>query len=474
MSAADIERLEYRDKGWRALVSGRTRLVSLALCAGVALHAVNLYVSTTILPSVVQDIGGLEYYAWNTTMFVAASILGATLSSRLLADVGPRGAYALGSGAFAVGSAACALAPTMAMMLAGRSIQGLGGGLLLALAFALVRRVYPEPVWSRAMALLSSTWGMATLLGPAAGGVFAEMGNWRAAFGSIAIAALLLPVLAARALPRHEAVLRSARGDNLPWPQLVLLLAAVVAVSWGSLPGSVMQTLGGLASAAILVHAIVRLEVRSPCRVLPQGVFSRCSPIGQLYGLSVLMAATVTCTEIFLPLFLQDLKGFSPLAAGYVAALMSAGWTLAAIASASLRGHWLDRAVRLGPFLSLASLIALMGALPMPPESELAGAVTLCALVASGMGVGLAYPHFCARIMQVATHEQADQASASIMTVQLCATAFGAALAGLVVNLAGGVGDTGVFNAGNAARWLFAVIALAPIACIGVMWKGWR
>lgn len=469
-----MECLGYRENGWRALMSGRSRMVSFALCAGVALHAVNLYVSTTILPSIVQDIGGLEYYAWDTTMFVAASILGATLSSRLLASVGPRGAYALGSGVFAVGSAACALAPTMAMMLAGRLVQGLGGGLLLALAFALVRRVYPEPVWSRAMALLSSTWGIATFLGPAAGGVFAEMGNWRAAFGFVAIAALLLPILAVRALPRREAVLQSVRGSMLPWPQLVLLFAAVVAVSFGGLADSIMQTLGGLAMAAVLVHSIVRLEMRSPHRVLPRGAFHRCSPIGRLYGLSVLMAATVTCTEIFLPLFLQNLKGFSPLAAGYVAALMSAGWTLAAIASASLRGHWLDRAVHLGPFLSLASLVALMGALPMPPESTLAGAVTLCALVASGMGVGLAYPHFCARIMQVATHEQADQASASIMTVQLCATAFGAALAGLVVNLAGDVGDTGVFNAGNAARWLLAVIALAPIACIGVMWKGWR
>jgi len=461
--------------GWRALFSGNGLLVSLVLGGGVALHAVNLYVSTTMLPSVVRDIGGFEYYAWNTTMFVVASILGAAAAARLLARAGPRGGYVLGACVFAAGSAACALAPTMAAMLAGRGLQGLGGGLLLALAYALVRRVYAEPLWPRALALLSSLWGVATLLGPTVGGVFADMDRWRAAFGGLAMAAMLFVAVALRALSGRDAGRPPAHREGLPWPQLALLVAAVVAASWGSLAGSVLRTAGGLAMAAMLVRALVRTERRSTHRLLPRGVFDGRSPIGKLYGLSALMAATVTCTEVFLPLFLQELQGFSPLVAGYVAALMSAGWTLAAIAGASLRGKALDRAVRLGPFLSLASLVALMGALPAAAEGTPGVlAATLLALVAGGMGVGLAYPHFCARIMQVAMEDEADQASAAIMTVQLCATAFGAALAGLVVNAGGSAGDAGAFDAANAARWLFAVVALAPIACIGLMGKEWR
>ena len=67
---------------WADLLSGRNGVRSLALAGGVALHAVNVYIATTILPSVVRDIGGLDYYAWNTTLFVVASILGSATSAR--------------------------------------------------------------------------------------------------------------------------------------------------------------------------------------------------------------------------------------------------------------------------------------------------------------------------------------------------------------------------------------------------------
>lgn len=114
--------------GWAALLSGWNGVRSLALAGGVVLHAINVYIATTILPSVVSDIGGIDYYAWNTTLFVAASILGSALSARLLTSAGPRSAYVIASLVFAIGTFICASAPSMPVMLAGRLIQGLGGG----------------------------------------------------------------------------------------------------------------------------------------------------------------------------------------------------------------------------------------------------------------------------------------------------------------------------------------------------------
>ena len=78
--------------GWSELLSGRNGLRSLALAGGVALHAINVYMVTTILPSAVRDIGGLAWYAWNMTLFVAASIFGSAVTPRLLAGMGPRSA----------------------------------------------------------------------------------------------------------------------------------------------------------------------------------------------------------------------------------------------------------------------------------------------------------------------------------------------------------------------------------------------
>jgi hypothetical protein len=63
---------------WGALLRGQNGLRALALTGGVALHAINVHIVTTVLPSVVHEIGGLDWYAWNTTLFMVASIIGAS------------------------------------------------------------------------------------------------------------------------------------------------------------------------------------------------------------------------------------------------------------------------------------------------------------------------------------------------------------------------------------------------------------
>src|SRR5690606_1987027 len=181
--------------GWSELLSGRNGLRSLALAGGVAVHAINVYMVTTILPSAVRDIGGLAYYAWNMTLFVAASIFGSAVTPQLLSKTGPRRALLWAIGVFALGSMVCAIAPSMPSMLFGRSIQGLGGGLLLGLSYSCVRLLFEERLWSRAMVLVSSMWGVATLAGPAIGGVFAQWGYWRGAFWSMVPISVALAVL---------------------------------------------------------------------------------------------------------------------------------------------------------------------------------------------------------------------------------------------------------------------------------------
>ncbi|KOQ56133.1 MFS transporter, partial [Achromobacter xylosoxidans] len=115
---------------WADLLRGRNALRSIALAGGVALHAINIYVVTTILPTIIREIGGLTYYAWNTTLFVAASIVGSALSAKLIDRLGPRLAYLLALAVFSAGAIACALAPSMPALLLGRTVQGLGGGVL--------------------------------------------------------------------------------------------------------------------------------------------------------------------------------------------------------------------------------------------------------------------------------------------------------------------------------------------------------
>ncbi|WP_255468849.1 MFS transporter [Reyranella sp. CPCC 100927] len=453
------------EPNWGALLRGKNAIRSLALAGGVALHAINVYLATTILPSVVKDIGGLDYYAWNTTLFVVASILGSALSARLLQRTGPRRSYIIAALLFALGTLICAAAPTMPVMLVGRFVQGFGGGFLVALSYAMIRLLFDETLWPRAMALVSGMWGVATLVGPALGGVFAELDAWRAAFWSLIPVTVLFAILAGAMLPRRT--VDGAARAALPWAQLILLTAAVLAVSAGSVMSGLAWSIAGVIAAVVLTALLIWIEAGARQRLLPQGAFRIAAPLGALYATMSLLAVTVTSSEIFVPLFLQVLHGLPPLVAGYLAALMAAGWTLGSITGSGARGGGVGRAIQAAPLLAFAGMVVLSILIPAGSAADWARLGPICVgLVVVGFGVGMSWPHLLTRVLQVAPRDEQDLASASLTTVQLFATALGAALAGMVANLAGLTEPGGVTGTANAARWLFGVFAVTPALCI--------
>jgi MFS family permease len=336
--------------GWAALLSGKSAVYSVILAGGITLYALNIYIVTTILPSVVEDIGGLEYYAWSTTLFVLASILGAALSSRVLDRVGPGCAYASATVLFVAAALICAAAPAFPVLLAGRFVQGLGGGLLYALAYAVIRLVYPEALWPRAISLISAMWGVSTLIGPAVGGVFAELSIWRAAFWSLVPLSVIFGTIAIAVLPRES---RDKAKPSLPLPQLALLTASVVAVSAGSVSINPLWNGAGLVVAGLMAALLVRAELGARTRLLPKGALDTGGRLVALYA-TIALLVTGMQTDIFVPYFLQALHGHSPLIAGYLAALMAMGWTLGSMLSAGRSGEAGVRAIVPAPCLSWA------------------------------------------------------------------------------------------------------------------------
>nr|WP_231989032.1 MFS transporter [Pseudomonas synxantha] len=411
---------------------------------------------TTILPSVVADIGGLDYYAWNTTLFVVASIIGSVLSTKCLTALGARAAYVWAGVIFAIGSGVCSLAPDMAVMILGRTIQGLGGGLLFALPYAMIRLVFAEPLWPRAMALISGMWGAATLIGPAVGGVFAEYDAWRAAFWALIPVTALFMVLAWALLPKKSA--DTSRPVGVPWAQLVLLSAVVLAISVGSIKPEAIYSVLGLAVGFLLLYLVYRIEVRSTWRLMPKGGLAARGALLPLYVSMSLMVIGMT-SEVFVPYFLQVLHLQTPLLAGYISALMAAGWTLGALYSSGLKSTTALRAIGIAPFFIVAGLVLAFVFVPRFDPSLLNVAGVCAGMFAVGAGIGLAWPHLLTRVLESVAEDEKELAGASITTVQLIATAIGAALAGMIVNLGGFSSPGGVAGASSAAAWLFGVYA---------------
>lgn len=437
---------------WRDLLGPPNLGASTVLAGGVLLYATNEFLTISLMPSAVADIGGQRFYAWVTTVYLVASVIAATTVHPLLMRLGPRWAYLSGLSVFAAGSLGCAFAPTMELLLVGRTVQGAAGGLLAGLGYAVINTALPSRLWTRASALVSAMWGVGTLVGPAAGGLFAQFGSWRWAFGVLVVLTAAMAVLVPFALPGRDA---AADADpprlRIPFASLLLLGTAALAVSMAGIPHDVRATAALLAAGAAIVVVFVIVDRRATVTVLPPSTFGP-GPLKWIYAtLGLLMAATMV--DMYVPLFGQRLAGMAPVVAGFFGAVLSVGWTGGEITSASLRRtQIIRRTVAVAPLVMAAGLAIGMVALraDMSPESAALWAV---GLLVTGTGIGIAWPHLSAWAMsRVDDPAEGPAAAAAINTVQLICGAFGAGLAGVVVNLTD-AGDAA------AARLLFAVFA---------------
>src|SRR6187551_3667372 len=156
--------------GWSVLLQ-REWLPALAvLLGGILLHSMNVLMLATVLPTIVGELGGAPLMSLPSTAFLASATFGA------------RNTYAAGAAVFTAGAMVIAFASDMEWVIAGRFVQGLGGGLIAGVAYVLVRSTFPEATWARVISLLSAMWSVAILVGPLAGGAFARLGHWRGSF----------------------------------------------------------------------------------------------------------------------------------------------------------------------------------------------------------------------------------------------------------------------------------------------------
>jgi hypothetical protein len=235
----------------------------------------------------------------------------------------------------------------------------------------------------------------------------------------------------------------------------------VVAVSAGSVSTDPLWNGAGLAAAALLVVLLVRAELDASARLLPNGALDPRGRLVALYATIALLVAAMQ-TDIFVPYFLQVLHGQSPLIAGYLAALMAMGWTLGSILGAGRSGEAGIRTIRTGPIFVLGGLAVLLLFTPAPAGigSQL---MPICAgLILVGLGIGVAWPHLVTNVFKETPVSDQGLAAGSITTIQLYATAFSAAAAGMVANLGALSNPGGAEGASSAALALFGAFLMAP------------
>jgi predicted MFS family arabinose efflux permease len=432
-------------------------LSAVAVVLSILGPAFSTFITATVLPSAIAEIGGLAIYAWASTAYAVGSILGSAGSSVAVLRLGTRHTVLAAVSVFVVGAAVCASAPSMLVVVAGRAVQGLGGGMLIASAYSMVRDLFPETLWQRMLTTISCAWAIPALGGPVVGGVLAGLGHWRAAFWAMTPIAGLAAVLTWRILPASET--RATKPARVPFGRLALICTSVLCI------GSIANTRASAARAALVVGAaaavtlMLRLDRSAGTRLFPTGMLSVGRRIGQGFWMIFLLGMSTTPGGVYVPLLVQVLHGVTPAGAGYLYAVQSLSWTTGTILSAQLSPVRARTVIVLGPLLTATGFTGLFFTIGAGPVAAIAASLMLV-----GIGIGTCWAHIGTAILSSAREDEGGLTAATIPSTQLFAVALGAALSGVIANAAGLGAGASRGAAALAGAWLFGGFVAAPLA----------
>lgn len=444
---------------WREVAATGQLARFTLLCLGVWLHAADSLLAATVMPAAVAEIGGVALINWALALYHLGSILAAALTGAATQRIGLRRALAAAAALYALGCIASAVAPSIGILLAGRLLQGLGGGGMMALVYVALHEIFPRRYWPRLMVIVSTVWGCSALCGPLVGGLFAEAGLWRWAFWAFAGQAAVV-IAASAFLPGR----RVAAATRVVPVSLALLVAGTLGIAAaGALAGSggpaalpCLLGLGGLG----LLYFFARVDAGQRHHMLPIETLDLRHKVGSGLLMVFALSAATTPFGTYGPFLLGLLFGIGPLAAGYMLALEAIAWTLASVVTAGVPVAAEARLIRWG-----AVVIALGGfcyALALP-----AGSIpgVLACLIAQGAGFGVAWVYMVKRIVDAVPEAGRGLAAGAVSTVQMIGYAAGASASGIAANAAGLAAGATTTAGHQAAFWLF--LGFVPLGLIG-------
>jgi len=436
----------------------------LLLCLGVWLHAADMLVTATITPAIVDEIDGVAYVSWTISLYQVGAIIAGAASGVLCQRASLKRVLVAAALTYGAGCVLAALAPGMWLLLLGRFIQGVGGGLLLSLCYVAIQQWFEPRFWGRLFGINAFIWGAGSLLGPLIGGVFANLHAWRSAFWFFALQAGALSLLAAARLPGE--LRTTAVAGAWPLRPLLILLLATLIIAQSGVTGQAALAIGGCLSGSLLLYAAARIDRRAHVRLLPARLLDLRDPIGA--GLLMVFALSVGTTGFWAygPLILKILFATNPLFSGYALAAEALAWSAATIAISGATPA-ADRLLIRGGALIVA--LGAAGFTVAVPAGSLWG-ILLCSLL-QGLGFGLFWPAIVHRLVRFSHATEQSLAAASPSTIQRIGYAVGTAAAGIIANLSGLAQGVSVAAARVAAFWVFA--AFIPILAIAIF-GAWR
>jgi EmrB/QacA subfamily drug resistance transporter len=397
----------------------------------ILLFAIDATIVSTAMPTIVAKLGGLELYSWVFSIYMLTSALTTPLFGKLSDLYSRRRLMLIGIGIFVVGSTLCGAAQSMEALVVFRAVQGLGGGAIYALSFIIVGVLFPAEQRAKMQGIISGIWGVASVLGPLAGGIIVEHWNWRWAFfvnlPITAVAVALIVIGLKETGQERRAHKLDSAGMLTLFAALLLLFYALSHSADSNRP--INGTLAGLILLAIcFLVAFYFIERRAAEPIIPLDLFYS-GALKSSTVVAILAAMGVFGAISYLPLYLQGVTGLTASRAGMVLLFLSMAWTAGSLIAGQAMNQFGYRAVAgVGMFF-----IAVGYSFFVAFQYGLTVVWVIVSATLIGTGMGMANLTTLVAVQNSVSHQRIGVATSTVMLFRTFGGAFAVSLMGTVL-----------------------------------------
>ncbi|NEW08543.1 MFS transporter [Paenibacillus sp. SYP-B3998] len=361
----------------------------VGLMLGLLLASLDQTIVSTAMPTIVSKLGGFDQFVWVFSAYLIANVTAMPIFGKLSDMYGRKLFFIIGIIVFMIGSALCGTATSMTELIIYRAVQGIGGGALMPITFAIIFDIFPPQKRGKMQGLFGAVFGLSSVLGPIIGAYFTDHVTWEWIFFinlPLGVVALLLIMFS-----YHESVEHSKA--KIDWGGTILLTASIMSLmfalelggkeyAWNSL-----QIIGLFAGFVVILGIFILVEKYAAEPIVPLDLFKNRLFTSSM-GVSFAYGAVLISAGTYIPLFIQGVFEGSATSAGSVLTPMMLGVVVSSAFGGRFIGRFSYRNVMIVSVVLLIIATSLLGGISIDSKRWL---ITIY-MILLGLGIGACFP----------------------------------------------------------------------------------
>lgn len=410
----------------------KTLLILIGIMASLLLSSMDSTVVSTSMKKIIESIGGMNKYSWPFTMYVLCSTLAIVVCGGLSDIYGHKPLIISGIVIFLAGSMLCGMSQNIFQLICFRGIQGIGGGVIVSCVFTIVADLFAPAERGKYTGIVTSMYGLSSIIGPLAGGFVTDHIGWRWIFymniplGLIALAILIY------AMPSFHSVGIKKSVDYAGIVSILLMLIPMLLslsmggndFAWNSVP-----CIGMFVFSAIMLIVFISIEKKASNPIIPLEFFKDRAITGSFmiaFFSQVLMFSAI----MYLPYFVQGIIGSTATTSGLVTVPMMLGLLVAS----NIIGNLISKYGKAKLFSSLAFVVMALGAyLLSTMYLKTTNSQAVCFMIVLGFGVGMSMPIANVNAQNAAPIQKIGSVTSAVMFFRNMGGTVGSAILGAIM-----------------------------------------